>query len=186
VALAKGRILIYLLIIILLGTYLYSGVDYLKRRQEQKMLASQVADVTRTLAQMPLPHRDLESRLEAAEASLAVEQKAFPEQINSTQVIGRLLEKAAASQVKAIPLLTAPWAVEKIGEHDYYVFRLSMSIEGSFSQLLGFLAELEAVVVEDLSIRRVSDPSVEIAAQGTIPVEASLDLAVYTQALPVD
>ena len=127
----------------------------------------------------------------AAEATLAAQQGAFPGQVNSTRVINSLLEMAAQYQLRAIPLVTAPWSVEPVGEHSYPVFRLNVTIEGSLSGLLGFIArledgEFETLVIEDMAVSRVSDQPEEFASPGTILVEASLDLAIYARALPAD
>jgi len=183
----KGKLLIAILIIMLLVVYAYFGVGYINQQKEQKALASQITDVNRTLRQMPEPPHDLEQRLVAAQASLAAEQSAFPLKMNSTEIVDTILRLADDCGVKAIPLITQPWSIESIGEHGYHVLRLDIAVEGSFSQLVSFLSKLEngefkTLIVEDLSVTRVTEQSEgETVTEGTIPVTASLDLAIYTQ-----
>lgn len=179
----KSKLLITLLIIILLVVYYLLGIGYVKQQKEHEALTSQIADVTQTLREIPEPPQDLEQRLAAAQASLAAEQSAFPSKMNTTQVINSILELADDCKVKAIPLITQPWSTEEVGQHDYYVFRLNVAVEGSLSQLLTLVgklenSEFETLVVERLEVTRVNDQPEE-TAEGTVPVTASLGLAIY-------
>jgi len=177
----RSRLIIALLsigIIALLVVYYFLGMDYREQRQGHEVLAAQIAEATRTLAQTPRPPQDLEQRL------LAAEQSAFPDQLNSTQVINAILKLADDCQVKVIPIATNPWSVENIGE-GYHVFRLNISVRGSFSQLAGFVSKLEngefeTLVIENLSVTRTTGQT----GGEIIPVTARLGLAIYTQ-LPI-
>jgi len=190
--LVKGKLPIVILIIMLSVVYYLFGNDYLSQRQEQKALASQIAEVTQMLSEMPEPTQDLQQRLEAAQASLAAEQSALPSEVDTTQVIDTILRLANECGVKAIPLATEPWTEEKIGEHGYHVFRLSMAVEGGFSQLVDFVKKLEkggfnTLIVENASVSRLSPQSEgESVAEGIILITANLDLAIYTQSLNSD
>ena len=183
----RSRLIIALLsigIIALLVVYYFLGMGYREQRQGHEVLAAQIAEATRTLAQTPRPPQDLEQRLAAARASLAAEQSAFPSQLNSTQVINAILKLADDCQVKAIPIATNPWSVENIGG-GYHVFRLNISVRGSFSQLAGFVSKLEngefeTLVIENLSVTRAAGQT----GGEIIPITARLNLAIYTQ-LPI-
>ena len=183
----RSKLLITVLIITLLVVYYLFGMDYMKQRMEHEALTSQIADVVQTLEQIPRPPDDLETRLAVAQASLAAEQSTFPSQMNSTQVINTILKLADDCEVKAIPLVTQLWSMETVGEHSYYVLRLNVAVEGSFSQLLNFVSKLEngefkTLIVENLSVTRVTEQlEEESTSEGTIPITASLDLAIYTQ-----
>jgi hypothetical protein len=182
----KKKLLIALVIVILLVVYYLLSMDYLKQRQQQAALASQISDVTLLLAQMPEPPWDLEQRLASAQDNLTAEQKAFPGEVNSTRVINAILELADECQVKAMPLITEPRSAAKIGEHDYYIFRLNVAVEGSYSNLASFTGRLESeefetLIVAHLSVTRMAGTSGEgLVPEGNIPVSASLDLSVYT------
>lgn len=188
----KSKLPIVILIIILSVVYYLFGMDYLNQRKEQKALTSQIAEVTQTLGDIPEPPQNLEQQLEAAEASLVAEQVAFPSKMGTTQVIDTILRLADDCQVKAIPLVTEPWSKENIGQHDYYVFRLNLAVEGSFSQLVNFVGELEnggvnTLIVENVSLTRLSQQSEDEGVDGeTILIMASLDLAIYAQSLNSD
>ncbi len=183
----KSKLPIVILIIILSVLYYLFGTDYMNQRKEQKVLASQLTEVTQMLGEIPEPPQDLEQRLEVAQASLAAEQSILPSEVDITQVIDTILRLADDCGVKAIPLATEPWAIEKIGEHSYYVFRLNVAVEGGFSQLVSFVKRLEngkfeTLVGENVSVARVTEVSgEESVAEGIMLITASLDLAIYTQ-----
>ena len=193
----KSRLAIVILVIILVVVYYRLGMDYMNQRQEQEVLTSQITEVTQALGEIPQPTQNLEQLLEAAQANLAVEQSVFPSQVNTTRVIDTILRLAAECEVKAIPLVTDPWSIENIGEHSYYVFRLNVAVEGSFSQFIIFVSKLEngkfdTLIVENISVTRLSQQSEEEStedesvAEETIPIMASLDIAIYTQSLTSD
>jgi hypothetical protein len=181
------KLLITLLIIVLVVVYCRLGIDYMKQDSEREALASQITDATQTLAQMSEPPDYLDQQLSAAQASLAAEQSTFPGEMNSTNIVNTILKLAEECEVKAIPLITQPWTTESISDHDYSVFRLNVAVVGTFIQMASFLSKLEkgeiqTLIVEDLSVTRVIEPPGEEShADGTIPINATLGLAIYTQ-----
>lgn len=180
------KLLIILLVAVLLVVYYLLGTGYLKQRQEHKILIPRIAEAAQTLALIPLPPPDLEQRLAAAQADLTAGQSALPGEVNSTRTIDAILKLADECDVKAVPLVTEPWTAVKIGSHDYDVFRLSVSVTGSFANLVSFTGKLEnegfeTLILEALSVSRtLEQPGEETVPEGEIPVTASLELAVYT------
>jgi hypothetical protein len=185
----RTRLPITIFIIILLAVYYLLGTSYLKQRQENQALTAQTIEATETLKEMPQP-QDFGVQLAAAQTNLAAEQSAFPGKVNTTQVINTILELAGECELKAIPLVTQPWSVEKVGEHDYYVFRLNVAIEGGFAQLVSFVSRLENGDYETLIIKNVSVTRLIVPAaaetEATIPVTASVDLTIYIQPQTTD
>jgi len=180
--LAKGRLLIPILVTLLVMVYCLLGINYLKQRQAQQELTSQIAEVTQTLREIPKPAQDLEQQLAAAQTLLAAEQGSFPSQIATTQVINTILGLAGNCGVKAIPMVTQPWSTETVGEHNYRILRLTVSVEGSFSQITNFISQLDQAGYETLVIENLSATwSTEQTEEETIPVTGSLKLAIYTQ-----
>ena len=186
------KLLLILLIIVLLAVYYTLGMDYMKQRQEGKVLSSQIIETTRALAQIPEPPDDLEARLAAAQASLNTARNLLPDRMNSNEIVNNILKLADDIGIKAIPLVTQPWTTEASGEHSYSVFRLNVAITGNFTQLVSFLSklengEMETLVVEDLRVTRVDEPSeTESIPEETTIINASLDLAIYTQSPTAD
>jgi hypothetical protein len=183
------RLLITIFIIMLLVVYYILGTGYIKQRQEHEVLTAQLIEATETLRGMP-PPQDFGEQLAAAQAGLSAEQNAFPGKVNTTEAINTILELADKCELKAIPLVTQPWSIEKVGEHDYYVFRLNVAIEGSFSQLLSFISGLEngdyeTLIIKNVSVTRLIEPA-EAETEATIPVTASVDLTIYIQPLTTD
>lgn len=180
------------MVIILLVVYAYFGLGYLKELKEHKVLASQLADINQTLTDVTASSQDLEQRMSAVQASLAVEQNRFPEKVNSTQVINSILQLADDTGVKAIPLVTQPWSIENVGEYDYYVFRLNVSVTGDFSQLVNFISQIEdsefsTLIFDSLSVSVVPEQSSgDNTTYGTAAFSASLDMEIYAQAITSD
>jgi len=188
----KKTIIITFVIVILLAVNYLFGMEYFKQRQEHDPLTSQITDITRTLAQIPEPPQDLEQRLETARSLIIAERNTFPDRINSTQVINSILRLADDHQVKVIPLSTSPPSIEVFGEHEYYVFRLNITLEGKFQHLVSFVNELgqgesQILTVAALAVTRVENQHEEEAAiEEDIHVTASLELAVYARTSATD
>jgi Tfp pilus assembly protein PilO len=181
---AKGKLLATIFVVGLVMVYAVLGMSYLKQLKEHGVGTSQFNEVTQTLNEIPPPPQDLEQRLAEAEASLAAEQSTFPSTINTTQLINTVLALANSCGVKATPMVTKPWSTETVGQHTYPVLRLTVAVEGSFSQLVTFASQLEkgdydTLVMENLDISRSTAESEE----GTTPITGSLKLAVYGRSL---
>ena len=183
----KSLTALLLTIGVIVMVYYLLGMGYVKERREQEILASQITEVTRVLAQTPEPPQDLERQLETAKARLSAAERSFPIGVNSTQVIDTILKLAENSKVSAIPLVTKPWTMENVGGHDCYVFRLNIVVKGDFSQLLTYLNKLEkgdykTLIVEDLSlVSATGQPDEGAVAWEAIPVTANLNLAIYSR-----
>jgi len=189
--LSKGKLIIPILITLLVMVYCLLGFNYLKQRQAQQELTSQIGETSQTIREIPKPAQDLTQQLETAQASLATEQASFPSQIATTQVINSILGMAEGCGIKAIPMVTQPWSTETVGQHSYRVLRLMLSVEGSLSQLTNFVAQLEkgeyaTMVIESLSATKATNQSEEAAAAGTISIAGSLKLAIYTRTAASD
>ena len=184
---AKGKLIATIFVVSLVLVYAVLGMSYLKQLGEHGALTSQIEEVTQTLSEIPQPPQDLEQRLAEAEAGLAAEQSTFPSTINTTQLINTVLALANSCGVKATPMVTQPWSTEKVGEHTYPVLRLTVAVEGSFSQLTTFASQLEdgdydTLIMENLNITRSTVESEE----GTTSITGNLKLAVYTRSLSSD
>jgi hypothetical protein len=183
----KGKLLIILLIVALVVAYYLFGTGYLKLRQENEALASEITSVTGNLMQIPSPPADLEQRLAAAQAAFNATKNEFPEKLNTTQIVNTILELADDVGVKAIPLVTKSWTTESINQHDYSVFRFDVVIRGTSEQLAGFLRrlehdEIETLVIENLSVNKENEASVKVSiSKAATRINASLSIAVYAQ-----
>jgi len=185
--LVKGKLTSTVIITALVVFCVYMGMNYIKERQGQEALASQITDASQLIVELPENTQDLEERLETAQARLDDEQGAFPSEINSIEVVDAVLELANDCEVNIVPIETQPQATVAVGEHDYNIFRLNVVVEGSLTQLLAFInglekGEFETLIIEHLEVDRDIEESEEESEEDTIPVIASLDLAVYSQA----
>jgi hypothetical protein len=183
------NLLTALLVVVLLVAYYLMGTGYLKQRREHAALAFQLTDTTRALALIPNPPGDLEARLTAARDSREKVKDMLPGQMSSTSIVNTILKLADDGKVKAIPLITQPWTTVNMGGYECSVFRLSVTVTGTFPQLVSFVnqlenGELKTLIVEDISVYRATGTSGGITPGKTAPVNASLNLAIYTQPQP--
>jgi Tfp pilus assembly protein PilO len=180
------KLLIIILVVALLVVYYLIGTDYQKQRRQYKALASQITEITQSLALVPAPPADLDQRLASAREELDAAKSSLPSYTNSTRIINTVLKLAEKVGVKAIPLATQPWMIESVGDQDYSVFHLDMAVAGTFMQLSSFLSNLETgkpetLVIEYLSVDRVTEASREESATGdNIKVNANLKIAIFS------
>lgn len=181
------KLLVAVLIIVLLAVYYVVGTDYLKQRQDSESLESQITESTQALALIPPPPADLETRLDEARNGLEVAKNAFPEQLNSTLIIDYILKLAVDAGVKAIPLLTQPWAAQSVGEKDYSILRLQVSVTGTYNRMAAFLVSLEngkygTLVMEYVIVDSTTTPFKGGGIYGdSAQIDANLEIAVYAQ-----
>jgi Tfp pilus assembly protein PilO len=177
----KSKTILVILIIALLGLFLayyFLGTGLMKQRHNNEALASQLETKSGELAQTLKPSQDLDARLEEAEQDLADAISAIPTDLSSTLVINDILKLAQECQISAIPLTASPWTG---GNEGYHVFKITMSLNGSFTQIHTFLdrmenVEFKTIIIEGLSITR------DTGETGT--AKANLNLAIYSRHTP--
>jgi len=175
------KLLVALLVLALLaGCYIF-GTGYLKQRQEQATLTSELDAARQVLAQVPARPAGLDQRLQEALAAEKAAGESLPERLNTTRVLDAILRLAEDRGVKAVPLVTQPWTNEAVAGHDYSVFRLDVTVTGEFARVENFLAALETGVHETLVIEylRVARPD-ELPEAGA-PVEATVSVAIFAR-----
>ena len=181
------KLLIVMLAVALLAVYYLLGSDYLKQRQQHEALAAGIAGADQALAQITAPPADLQQQLANAQAGLYAANTTLPDRLNSTRIINDILMLADDNGVKAIPLVTQPWATESIIKVNISVFRLNVAVKGTFSQVSSFLnrlenGECETLVIEYATIDSITEPfGGEDVYDDTIQVDAILDIVVYSQ-----
>ena len=178
------RLLIISLVAALLVVYYLIGTGYLKQRDEKDVMAAQIAETTAALALVPLPPADLDEQLADAEDSLWEVQDTFNIDTNDTRIVNRILRLADEQGVKAIPLSTQNWTLERIFDQDYSVLHIDMEVTGNFTQMVNFLYQLEnsepkTLILEELTVEKTSGCCL---SENTIegPITANIRIAVYT------
>jgi hypothetical protein len=165
-------------VLALLAAYYFLGTGLVKQRHNNEVLASQITEKSDELAKALKPSQDLDARLAETEENLDDAISSIPTDLKSTLVINDILKLAQNCQITAIPLTAGPWTE---GNKGYHVFKISMSISGSFLNIHSFLDQLEnvefkTIIIEGLNVNR------EVASSAV--VEASLDLAIYSRYTP--
>jgi hypothetical protein len=162
--------------------------DYIKQRQEYRVMGPRTEEAAQMLAQIPTFPADLEQQLSDAQSSYKAAQNSFPDQLNTTAIINAILRLADDAGVKAIPLITQQWASENISGQDYSVFRLSVTASGDFDGLSSFIDQLEngeppTLVIESLLIDRATEIT---GGETATPCSARLEIAVYARPPAID
>lgn len=196
------RLLLVLFVLASLASYYQWGMDNVRGRfvnsarasHEHETLTGQISAARDELAGMPDPQEIAEQNkqlLEVATAELAAEFSAFPEEVNSNEVVRRLLTLADESNVTAMPVTFSPWSTMKINDHEYGVLSASVDISGEFEEVVSFIAMLEEDSFETLGISGVRlsverpEDGLESVPLRMMTVRAQLDLNVYTQTAKV-
>jgi len=169
-------------------SYAYFGMDYLRQSDALSALTAELADAAEELTQAPAHSRnDLDEQLAAAEATLSEARSEFPSEIDRTQAIDAILKLASDSGVKTLALVAQPWATVSIQGSDYRVIQLDLEIEGSFSQVVSFITELENEALKTLVINEVRVTTEEDISHGNnVTITAKLVLATYARAATTD
>jgi len=170
--------LVIILVVALIGVYYVLGMDTLNQRRQQATLASQAAEMTEVLANIPAAPADLDQQLKDAQASLAAAGNAFNGETNTTRIVDYVLRLAEESGIKVVPLSTRPWAAEQVINHGFSVFYLSVSATGNFQKFQGFIEQLESGEPANLAVKSLK--VVRAAADASENITADLEIAVYS------
>jgi hypothetical protein len=182
------KIVLILVIAALLVAYYWLGTGYLKERRQNNTLSADITETMLLVAEIPPSDPDLRQRLEAVQAELDTASSTFPVEPNTTAIIKTILQTAENIGIKAIPLVTRPWAIETINDYDVSVFRLNLNVSGTSAQFSDFLYQLEngetpTMIIEYLTVNREDETSFqESLAEGSTRIMADLDIAIFAQA----
>jgi hypothetical protein len=178
--------LFILLIVALVVVYYIFGSSYFKERRSNASLNQDIAAATQQLALLPLPPKDIIQRQEAASAELKAELDKFPVEINTTKILNGILKLAQAAGVTAVPVITQEVSPVSVNGTDYPVFRLSLDVKGDYTQVAGFIHELETsqpstMVIENLSMEPTGDSAANADGADVTPVDVLLNIAIYAR-----
>ena len=178
-----NKIAIALILVILVVVYGLLAMGYMKQGPEQERLLSEIEEVDQSREALPEPSTTFSELLAVVQANLNAEYEAIPGEISSSDVIDTVFSLAQEIGVRAIPLITQPWTEQYVGESSYRIFRINVEINGLFSQIKEYVSRLESGEFNTLIVERliVDIEDEEIYAGEMTPVEANLDLAIFTQ-----
>jgi Tfp pilus assembly protein PilO len=174
------------LIIAILVAYYIIGTGYMNQRNEKETLTAQISEANAALALIPVPPADLDEQLADAEDRLWALEDILNIDSNITRIVNKILRLAEETGVKAIPLSTQPWSIERFENQDYSVFRIDLAVSGNFTQMVDFLNHLEngepdTLVLEHVNVEKESGSFMfESPNEGT--VNADIRIAIYEPA----
>lgn len=173
------------LVIVLVAGLIYLGTGYLKARQQQRELSAKLEDSGRTLALIPVPRPDLLRQLADAKQANNLARGIWPETVDTTQIIKSVLSAADAAGVKAIPLTADEWSTKTIGDRNYGILSIKVSVEGSLANLTNLInrlygGEFAAMGIETVALY-IGEGQTTGAGSPQASVSGTLDLAIYSQ-----
>jgi hypothetical protein len=149
-------------------------------------VSSQTKGVEADLANLAQQYSDAQQAVQAA-------QNLIPDAMDSNSIVKSVLVLARQTSVTVIPLKNQDWTKTKVNTDDYSVFKMTIEINGSESQIVDFVKKLQSnlyptLVIEDLSFDKTfSTPEPTVTKTPTptpTPVEtvtANLSFAIYAK-----
>jgi hypothetical protein len=149
-ALRKAKITPLALFLVLVGVvaiaYVALGTSFVRQQWDQDALSSQIDLAQGVLAAASGSQQtvdDLEARLSAAKKELALAQSTFPSELDSKNIVERVLAYASQSQVRVLQVQTEPSATDGNETGAHSVFSFKFDVAGGFDQLVAFAAALD-------------------------------------------
>lgn len=148
----KPLTLLLLLAGLVVVAYVALGVSFLQQRSDQDALSSQIESAEAVLATARDVREDLAelpARLDTARQQLAAAQTAFPSEPDSNTLLQTILGYANESRVRVLEVHAQPAGTEAERLDDeanissYRVLGFDLEVEGTFEQLVTFLAAIE-------------------------------------------
>jgi hypothetical protein len=171
------RWLAALLVLLVLGAYIFLGWGYLTQNSHTKAKLTELSGLKAVLSMIPDIPADLDQRLAAARAELAAAESAFAGETDGTVIIDTVLRLADEAGVKGVPLSSHPWADEHISNTNFSVFHLSVEVTGNFQQIRSYLELLKNSGLNTMAVRYLK--VVRVSANPDANMTADLDVAVY-------
>lgn len=148
----------------------------LSAKQEQDDLEAAIKDAKKELAQAQSVNlEEMEQELAEIEGQLDEIEVNFPSNLDSTDVMEIVLGYADKHHVKILPIRMSPTGETVVQGKKYYLVSFDATIQGTFSNLLGFISELEDGEYETITIG-----DTRISGKGS-SWTANLSVNVYSQ-----
>lgn len=168
--------------------YAALGATVLRQRSERVALSSQIEAAEAVLATAQDVRQDLADlprRLDMASDQLAAAQAAFPSELESDSLLETILDYANESEVRVLEVHTQPPAsdvggADEIEASSYRVHGFDLKVEGTYEQLVTFLAALEEGAA---SASRAGAFSIQQTEGGHV---LSLEVLSYARSAPGD
>lgn len=176
--------LVTILVLALLAVYIWIGAGYFGQKKSLAEHHTELSGLNAALAMMPEISTDLDEKLEAAQAELTETEKLFATEANETEIVDTILQLAEEAGVKGVPLSTQPWVNERISNHDFNVFYLTLEVTGDFQHLQNYLELLENSELTTMAVTYVK--ATRVSADTDADMTANLDIAVYVLAAAED
>jgi hypothetical protein len=127
-----------------------NNAQMLKLSDQNRGLESQINDYANQQA-------DMEQTIKAAGENI-------PEKMSSNSILHKIFDLCARYHVTAIPLSTSDWASIQIKERSYSVFKISLNLKGTQTDLIDCVRAMQTEIYPTLVVENavLSQESVEV------------------------
>lgn len=147
------------------------------RQGQVEDLKAQIVQVNKQVSQVAAPPAGLESKLQAAQAALALAGQGYPADIDRNDVFDFMLITAEVSEVEILPL--AFEGMESAGD-SYFTLIYRTTITGTLDNTADFMTRLHkdmypTMTITECTVQRMSAPDPAIPED---EIEVSIDLSI--------
>lgn len=148
-------------------------------------LHNQISQVKQKINATPALPSDLDSRLAAAKAGLAVAQTALPTDVNPNDIIDFVIDMAGQSGVLVIPLAADGLAPQLPGQ-SYKELHFTATVTGTLENAMNFMTKLQrgqfpTLIITECTVTKTESTDYSRPEYST-QVTIKLGFAVYTAA----
>lgn len=146
-------------------------------------LTGNISALEQQIDEITLPADDLDAKLVALEAELALTQEGFPATVDRNEVTDYLLKTAEECGVQILPLVSEGWSEENIGQ-SYNVLSLSAIAEGSLTDVKKFITCLQngrykTLTIPDCTVERKDTKTIS-SNEDEMQVTVDIKIGIYT------
>jgi hypothetical protein len=173
---SRTRTIFIAVIVCLLIAFCYLATSYFKVTGLNKSLNTEISRYQQSLSELSVPDSRLPEILkESQRTNQALINSLAGGTESTTDVIDHILKDAEESNVTAIPLTSDNSGKKTIGDTQYNIIPVSLTVSGSFQDIQALLEKLEnsvsypSLILTDFKINNNSQNTAESAqATGTI------------------
>jgi len=187
------KLLVALLGVAILVAYVGWGIDYIyaslgeKASAENQRLTHQIESARHEIARISRIVDKREEKLSQAKELLSSEQNNMPGGLNINDLINTIIKIADRDNIQATPLTTTPPESTIVNDRSYRYWRISMSVQGEFENIVKFVDSLDGKDISTGTVANVvlerNDAEQETASEEnyTAPVSGKITLVVFTR-----
>ena len=143
-------------ILLALAGLIVLGIFYMNEESEQDDLADEIAMKKGELHSAQTNGVDEDSLMSQALTRLETASEGFPENLDTTDVIGIILDYEAETNVEILPLNMSPAVVQQIDGQTYMAVSFTATVHGAKQNVMDFIEKLESGPIKTFTVTGVN------------------------------